>query len=46
MKPARRKAAARDWTLDALIEEVLRARAQDPPLSDEEIRRVRVEGRP
>ena len=33
-------------TLDALIAELLRARAHDPPLSDEEIRHLRVEGRP
>jgi hypothetical protein len=35
-----------DDAFDALIEELLRARAEDPPLSDEEIRRIRVEGRP
>jgi hypothetical protein len=35
-----------DRTLDALIEELLRVRAMDPPLSDEEIRRIRIEGRP
>lgn len=38
--------AKQDETLDALIEELLRVRALDPPLSDEEIRRIRVEGRP
>jgi hypothetical protein len=32
--------------LDALIAELLRVRAQDPPLSDVDIRRLRVEGRP
>ena len=35
-----------DKTLDALIEELLRVRAKDPPLSDEDIRRIRAEGRP
>jgi hypothetical protein len=38
--------ADREKALDALIAELLRARAQDPPLSDAEIRRLRVEGRP
>jgi metal-responsive CopG/Arc/MetJ family transcriptional regulator len=38
--------AQRDVSFDALVEEVLRARAEDPPASDEEIRRARVEGRP
>jgi hypothetical protein len=32
--------------LDALIAELLRVRAEDPPMSDEEIRRVRIAGRP
>ena len=32
--------------LDALLAELLRARAEEPPLSDEDIRRLRVEGRP
>ena len=36
----------RNKKLDALIEALLRARAQDPPRTDEEIRRIRVEGRP
>ena len=35
-----------DETLDALIEELTRARAEDPPMSDEAIRRVRIQGRP
>jgi hypothetical protein len=35
-----------DTTLDALIEQLLRARAEDPPMSDEEIRRARVADRP
>jgi metal-responsive CopG/Arc/MetJ family transcriptional regulator len=38
--------AKQDKTLDGLIEELLRVRAQDPPLSDEDIRRIRAEGRP
>ncbi|TMJ68484.1 MAG: hypothetical protein E6G91_17145 [Alphaproteobacteria bacterium] len=38
--------AKQDDAFDALMEELLRARAQDPPMSDEEIRRIRVEGRP
>jgi hypothetical protein len=38
--------AKHDEAFDALVEELLRARAEDPPLSDEEIRRIRVEGRP
>ena len=47
MTPAQRSERVRqDKTLDALIEELLRARAQDPPLSDEEIRAIRVQGRP
>ena len=47
MTPARStKRIRQDKTLDALIEELLRARAQDPPLSDEEIRAIRVQGRP
>jgi hypothetical protein len=40
------KRAKREKILDTLIAELLPARAQDPPLSDEEIRRLRVEGRP
>ena len=32
--------------MDALIEELLRIREQDPPLSDEDIRAIRVQGRP
>ena len=38
--------ARREQDLDALIAELLRVRAEDPPLSDEEIRRIRVQGRP
>jgi metal-responsive CopG/Arc/MetJ family transcriptional regulator len=38
--------AKQDRELDALIEELLRIRSEDPPATDEEIRRVRVEGRP
>jgi metal-responsive CopG/Arc/MetJ family transcriptional regulator len=38
--------AKQDRELDALIEELLRIRAEDPPATDEEIRRVRVEDRP
>jgi hypothetical protein len=40
------KRVARERVLDALIAELLRVRAQDPPLSDEEIRCLRLEGRP
>jgi hypothetical protein len=46
MKPARGEPAAQDKALDVLIRELLRARAQDPPMSDDEIRRLGVEGRP
>ena len=42
----KQRRAELDRTLDALIEELLRVRAVDPPLSDEEIRRIRIEGRP
>jgi cytochrome P450 len=42
----RKRRAKQDRDLDALIEELLRIRAEDPPMSDEEIRRIRVEGRP
>jgi hypothetical protein len=42
----KQRRAELDRTLDALIEELLRVRAIDPPLSDEEIRRIRIEGRP
>jgi len=41
----KKRRAKQDRDLDALIEEILRIRAEDPPLSDEEIRRIRVEGR-
>jgi hypothetical protein len=40
------KRAAQEKMLDALIAELLRVRAIDPPLSDEDIRRLRLEGRP
>lgn len=42
----KRSAAKNDDDLDALIEELLRQRAEDPPMSDDEIRRIRHEGRP
>jgi hypothetical protein len=42
----KRRRAKQDRELDALIEELLRIRVEDPPATDEEIRRVRVEGRP
>ena len=42
----KQRRAELDRTLDALIEELLRVRDIDPPLSDEEIRRIRIEGRP
>lgn len=38
--------AKQDKDLDAFIEELLWIRAEDPPMTDEEIRRIRVEGRP
>ena len=38
--------AKQDEILDGLIEELMRVRAQDPPMSNEEIRRIRIEGRP
>ena len=40
------KRAAQEMVLDALIAELLCIRAQDPPVSDEDTRRVRLEGRP
>ena len=42
----KKRRAKQDRNLDALIEELLRIRAEDPPATDEEIRRARVEGRP
>ena len=42
-KRARAKA---DAEFDALFEELLRQRAEDPPITDEEIRQARQEGRP
>jgi metal-responsive CopG/Arc/MetJ family transcriptional regulator len=38
--------AKEDEVLDALIEELMRARAEDPPMSDEAIRQSRIQGRP
>lgn len=38
--------AKEDEVLDALIEELMRARAEDPPMSDEAIRQARHQGRP
>ena len=38
--------ARQDERLDKLIAELMRAREDDPPLSDEDIRRIRVDGRP
>lgn len=42
----KRRAGQNKADLDALIEEVLRQRDEDPPMSDDEIRRIRHEGRP
>lgn len=42
----RQQRAKQDDAFDALMEELLRVRAQDPPMSNEEIRRIRIEGRP
>ena len=42
----RQQRVKKDDAFDALMAELLRARSQDPPMSDEEIRRIRVEGRP
>jgi len=42
----KRRRAKQDKDLDAFIKELLRIRAEDPPLSDEEIRRIRADGRP
>jgi hypothetical protein len=42
----KKRRAKQDRDFDALIEELLRIRAEDPPATDEEIRRARVEGRP
>lgn len=42
----RRARATADARFDALFEELLRQRAEDPPMSDEEIRQARQEGRP
>jgi hypothetical protein len=47
MTPVKRsKRVKQGKTLDALIEELLRIREQDPPLSDEDIRAIRAQGRP
>jgi len=35
-----------EQSLDALIDQLLRVRAKDPPLNDDDIRRLRAEGRP
>jgi hypothetical protein len=52
-KPARRTVAERprrrageEQDLDTLIAELMRVRESDPPMSDEEIQRIRHEGRP
>ncbi|MFZ1103693.1 MAG: hypothetical protein WAN86_12775, partial [Hyphomicrobiaceae bacterium] len=42
----KKRRAKQDKDLDALIAELLRIRTEDPPATDEEIRRVRMEGRP
>jgi hypothetical protein len=42
----KKRRAKQDRDLDALLEELLRIRAEDPAATDEEIRRARVEGRP
>jgi hypothetical protein len=42
----RERRAKQEKDLDALIVELLRIRAEDPPATDEEIRRIRMEGRP
>ncbi len=41
----REQRAKQDEAFDSLVEELLRVRAQDPPLSDEEIRRFRSRGK-
>ena len=47
MTPVKRSTRVKqDKALDALIEELLRIREQDAPLSDEDIRAIRVQGRP
>ena len=42
----RKQRAKQDENLDALIAELLRVRALDSPLTDEDIRQLRVRGRP
>jgi len=42
----RRRRAGMEQDLDTLIAELMRTRESDPPMSDEEIRRIRNEGRP
>ena len=42
----RRARAKKDAEFDLLYAELLRQRAEDPPMTDEEIRKVRHEGRP
>ena len=43
---AKKRRARQDAELDALMAELLRVRREDEPLSDDEIRRIRHEGRP
>ena len=42
----RRARVKADAQFDALFEELLRQRAEDPPMTDDEIRQARQEGRP
>lgn len=42
----RRARAKADAQFDTLFEELLRQRAEDPPMTDDEIRQARQEGRP
>jgi hypothetical protein len=46
MKKLRGRRARQEKMFAALLAQLLRIRAEDPPMSDEEIRLVRVEGRP
>lgn len=43
---AKKRRARQDAELDTLMAELLRVRGEDEPLSDDEIRRIRHEGRP
>ena len=45
-KSAEQDKRAAQKVLDAVIAELLRVRALGPPMSDGDIRRVRLEGRP